>query len=67
MRRRLTQLRSQHSEDLVVVLLLNRMLVKVAFLSAPRDRAHEQHLQSEFAHTLEKVESAISRNASPKR
>lgn len=67
MRRQLAALRSQHSEDLVVVSLINRFLVTVAFLSAPIDRAHEQHLRSEFTHTLQKVEAIVSRPSSAKR
>lgn len=67
MRRQLTVLRSQHSENLAIASLLNRFLVKVAFLSEPTDPKHEQHLQSEFAQTLKKVEAITSRRSLAKR
>ncbi|WP_245473460.1 hypothetical protein [Bradyrhizobium zhanjiangense] len=67
MRRQLTALRSQHSDNLAIASLLNRFLVKVAFLSEPKDRDHKQYLRSEFAQTLKKVEAIISRKRAPKR
>ncbi|WP_342739730.1 hypothetical protein [Bradyrhizobium sp. B117] len=67
MRRQLTALRSQHSDDLAIASLLNRFLVKVAFLSEPKDREHEQYLRAEFAETLKKVEAIISRKPAVKR
>ena len=60
MRRQLTALRSQHSDNLAIASLLNRFLVKVAFLSEPKDPEHEQYLRSEFAQTLKKVEAITS-------
>lgn len=67
MRRQLTALRSQHSEDLAIASLLNRFLVKVAFLSEPKDLDHQRYLRSEFAETLKKVEAIISRKRAAKR
>ncbi|WP_247973540.1 hypothetical protein [Bradyrhizobium sp. 195] len=67
MRRQLTTVRSQHSDNLAIASLLNRFLVKVAFLSEPIDPKHEQHLRSEFAQTLKKVEAITSRKPSAKR
>lgn len=67
MRRQLTALRSQYSDNLAIASLLNRFLVKVAFLSEPKDRDHEQYLRSEFAETLEKVEAITSRKPAAKR
>ena len=61
MRRQLTALRSQHSEDVLVTSILNRFIVKVAFLLEPKDPKHEQLLQSEFSETLEKVEAITLR------
>ena len=52
-RRQLTKLRSRHSDNLLVTSRLNRFLVKIAFLSEPKDTAHEQHLRSEFVQTCE--------------
>lgn len=67
MRRQLTALRSQHSDNLAIASLLNRFLVKVAFLSEPKDPDHDEHLRSEFAETLKKVEAIISRKTAAKR
>lgn len=61
MRRQLTALRSQHSDNLSIASLLNRFLVKVAFLSEPGNLAREQHLRAEFVKTLKKVEAIASR------
>lgn len=67
MRRQLTALRSQHSDNLGIAMLLNRFLVKIAFLSEPTDLKHEQYLRSEFALTLKKVEAIASRKPAAKR
>jgi len=61
MRRQLTALRSQHAEDVLVTSILNRFIVKVAFLLEPKDLKHAQLLQSEFSKTLEKVKAINSR------
>lgn len=65
MRQQITALRSQHSDNLPVTAILNRFLVKIAFLSEPKDAAHVKHLRSEFTRTLRSVE-AISRGLSVK-
>lgn len=67
MRRQLTALRSQHSDNLSIASLLNRFLVKVAFLSEPGNLAHEQHLRAEFVKTLKKVEAIASRKPATNR
>lgn len=64
MRRQLTALRSQHSDNLQIASLLNRFLVKVAFLTEPKDSAHEQYLRSEFERTLTKVKEIAARTKS---
>lgn len=61
MRRQLTALRSKHSGNLPITSLLNRCLVKVAFLAEPTDLAHEQYLRSEFERTLTKVKEIAAR------
>jgi hypothetical protein len=61
MRRQITNLRSQHSDNLLVTSRLNRFLVKIAFLSEPKDAAHARHLQSEFARMLRTVDEIVSR------
>lgn len=61
MRRQLTALRSQHSDNLPIVSLLNRFLVRVAFLTEPTDLAHEQFLRSEFERTLTRVKEIRAR------
>jgi len=55
MRRQLTALRSQHSDSLPIASVLNRFLVKIAFLTEPTDLAHEEYLRSEFERTLTRV------------
>lgn len=67
MRRQLTALRSQHSDNLSIASLLNRFLVKVAFLSEADNLAHEQHLRAEFVKTLKKVEAIASRKPATNR
>jgi hypothetical protein len=64
MRRQLTTLRSQHSDNLSVASILNRFLVKIAFLSQPEDPEHEQYLRSEFERTLTKVTEISARTKS---
>ncbi|OSI34069.1 hypothetical protein BST65_02070 [Bradyrhizobium canariense] len=66
MRRQITNLRSQHSDNLLVTSRLNRFLVKIAFLSEPKDAAHARHLQSEFARMLRTVDEMVSRGRSTK-
>jgi hypothetical protein len=66
MRRPITNLRSQHSDNLLVTSRLNRFLVKIAFLSEPKDAAHARHLQSEFARMLRTVDEMVSRGRSTK-
>ncbi|OSI63687.1 hypothetical protein BSZ21_23905 [Bradyrhizobium canariense] len=65
-RRQITNLRSQHSDNLLVTSRLNRFLVKIAFLSEPKDAAHALHLQSEFARMLLTVDEIVSRGPSTK-
>jgi hypothetical protein len=67
MRRQITNLRSQHSDNLLVTSRLNRFFVKIAFLSEPKDAAHAQHLRSEFARTLQGIETIVTRRPSAKR
>lgn len=66
MRRQLTTLRSQFSDDLRIASLLNHFLVKIAFLSEPHDAEHEQRLRSQFLETLKKVEAITSRKPAAK-
>jgi hypothetical protein len=68
MRRQLTVLRSRHSDNLLIASLLNHFIVKIAFLSEPKDPGHEQHLRSEFVQTMKKVEAiTTSRRPTTKR
>ena len=64
MRRQLTALRSQHSDNLPIASLLNRFLVKIAFLTEPADFAHEQYLRLEFERTLIKIRGILARTKS---
>ncbi|OSI34071.1 hypothetical protein [Bradyrhizobium canariense] len=64
MRRQLTALRSQPSDNLQIATLLNRFLVKIAFVTAPTGLAHEQYLRSGFERTLTKVKEIAARTKS---
>ena len=64
MRRQLTALRSQYSDNLQIASLLNRLIVKVAFLTKPTDLAHEQYLRSEFERTLTRIKQIGARTKS---
>jgi hypothetical protein len=64
MRRQLTALRSKHSDNLLIASLLNRFLVKVAFLAEPTDPSQEQYRRSEFERTLMKVREIAARTQS---
>jgi hypothetical protein len=61
MRRQLTELRSQHSDNLLIAAVLNRFLVKTAFLTKPTDIAHELRLRSELERTLTRVKAIAAR------
>jgi hypothetical protein len=67
MRERIRVLRSKHSDNLPLTAILNRFLVKISFLSEPRDAAHMRHLRSEFGRTLQTVEAILSRCHSTKK
>ncbi|MDH2357764.1 hypothetical protein QCM80_45795 [Bradyrhizobium sp. SSUT112] len=56
MRRQITALRSQHSENLRITYLLNRLLIKMAYLSEPESAAHAQQLREAFARTMTDIE-----------
>lgn len=64
MRRQLTALRSQHSDNLGIATLLNRLLVKIAFLTEPTDLAHAEYLRSEIERTFAKVKEICARTKS---
>jgi hypothetical protein len=63
-RRQLTALRSQHSDKLQIATLLNRLLVKIAFLSEPTDLAHAEYLRLEIEKTFAKVKEISARTKS---
>ncbi len=67
MRRQITNLRSQHSDNLIVTSRLNRFLVRIAFLLEPKDAAHARHIRSEFVRTLRSIEEMVSQRRSTKR
>jgi hypothetical protein len=60
-RRQLTALRSLHSDDRLITTLLNRLLVKIAYLSEPKNRAHERQLRRAIIRTMDEVEAITSR------
>ena len=59
-RRQLTALRSLHSDDRPITTLLNRLLVKIAYLSEPKNRAHERQLRQAIIRTMDEVEAITS-------
>ncbi|MGY0576038.1 hypothetical protein ACTGJ9_037615 [Bradyrhizobium sp. RDM12] len=62
MRRQITALRSQHSENLQITHLLNRLLIKIAYLSEPESAAHAQQLREAFARTMADIEERVKKN-----
>ncbi|MCW2047581.1 UNVERIFIED_ORG: hypothetical protein M2230_008118 [Bradyrhizobium japonicum] len=62
MRRQITALRSRHSENLRITYLLNRLLIKIAYLSEPESAAHARQLREAFARTMADVEKRIPKN-----
>nr|AWM10776.1 hypothetical protein CIT39_32905 [Bradyrhizobium symbiodeficiens] len=65
-REQIRVLRSKHSDNLPLTAILNRFLVKISFLSEPRDAAHMQRLRFEFGRTLQSVEAILARGHSTK-
>ncbi|MDH2405075.1 hypothetical protein QCM77_34935 [Bradyrhizobium sp. SSUT18] len=63
MRRQITALRSRHSENLRITYLLNRLLIKIAYLSEPESAAHAEQLREAFATTMADIEKRITKNA----
>jgi hypothetical protein len=59
-RRQLTALRSLHSNDRRITTLLNRLLVKIAYLSEPKSRTHERQLRQATIRTMDEVEAITS-------
>jgi hypothetical protein len=62
MRRQITALRSRHSENLRITYLLNRLLIKMAYLSEPESAAHAQQLREAFARTMTDIEKRVTNN-----
>ncbi|WP_369722420.1 hypothetical protein AB8Z38_36815 [Bradyrhizobium sp. LLZ17] len=62
MRRQITALRSRHSENLRITYLLNRLLIKIAYLSEPGSAAHAEQLREAFARTMADVAKHIREN-----
>jgi hypothetical protein len=62
-RRQLTALRSLHSDDRRIIRLLNRLLVKVAYLSEPKNRAHVRQLRQAIIRIMDEVEAITSDTA----
>jgi hypothetical protein len=56
MRRQIVALRSAHSNNQSVVILLNKLLIKISHLSEPRTAAHAERLQVAFTSAVAQVE-----------
>jgi hypothetical protein len=65
MRRQITALRSRHSENLRITDLLNRLLIKIAYLSEPESAAHAEQLREAFARMMADIEKRIPKNRKP--
>ncbi|MHC2669340.1 hypothetical protein ACVI1J_001503 [Bradyrhizobium diazoefficiens] len=63
MRREITALRSRHSENLRITYLLNRLLIKIAYLSEPESAAHAEQLREAFARTMAEIEKRVTSNS----
>lgn len=63
MRRQITALRSRHSENLRITYLLNRLLIKIAYLSEPESAAHAEQLREAFARTMADIEKRVTSNS----
>ena len=63
MRRQITALRSRHSDNDRVTYLLNRLLIKIAYLTEPESTAHAEWLRDAFERTVEEVEKILAQNA----
>ncbi|BAR53475.1 hypothetical protein ACVIWV_001941 [Bradyrhizobium diazoefficiens] len=59
-RRQITALRSRHSENLRITYLLNRLLIKIAYLSEPESAAHAEQLREAFARTIADIEKRVT-------
>lgn len=62
MRRQITALQSRHSENLRITYLLNRLLIKIAYLSEPESAAHAEQLRAAFANTMADIEKRVTNN-----
>jgi len=57
MRRQIVSVRSRHSDNLRITYLLNRLLIKIAYLVEPASPAHAEQLREAFTRTMSDVES----------
>jgi hypothetical protein len=62
MRRQITALRAQHSDNARVTHLLNRLLIKIAYLTEPESATHAARLRETFAMTMAEIEKTIATN-----
>ena len=63
MRRQITALRSRHSENIRITYLLNRLLIKIAYLSEPENAAHAEQLREAFARTMTDIQKRVTKHA----
>lgn len=58
-RRRLTQLRSLHSNDKRITRAINNLIGKLAHLHEPENRRHEERLLKAIAKTIQRVDEIL--------
>jgi hypothetical protein len=57
-------LRSRHSHQVHVTILINKVFAKIAHLREPENSAHEKHLRNLITRTVHAVESITSSHSS---
>jgi type VI protein secretion system component VasF len=58
-RRRLTQLRSLHSNDRRITRAINNLIRKLAHLREPESRRHEERLLKAIAKTIQRIDEIL--------
>jgi hypothetical protein len=62
MRREISVLRSRYSEIDRITKLLNKLMIKLAYLKEPENAAHAEQLRMAYEWTMSEVERAVARS-----